>query len=383
MCAISCYNSHMETKSIIIIGGGIVGSTAAYYLSKSPNHQVTLIDDGTGQATKAAAGIICPWFTLKRNKDWYRLTSQGAAFYEPFMADLEADGITDLPYNQSGTFVFKKKDEHLQRAVELSDERRVDCPRIGEVTIHTPEEVKEVIPPFQTAYGAVHATGGGRLNGALLVQTLKGLFIANGGTYLEGVAGLMDEHTVLFNGQPLQADHIIMAVGAWLPQLLTPLGYDVDIRPQKGQLLEFQTDFQTDDWPVCMPPGEIDVLPFENGRLVIGASHENDMGYDISIDDSIIAGLKEKATAFIPELAYEPITKIRVGTRAYTSDYAPFYGTVPNYPHLWVASGLGSSGLTNGPFIAWQIAQHILGQDPHYDLSPYDPGKYLKKSLNP
>ncbi|MGT2665941.1 NAD(P)/FAD-dependent oxidoreductase [Streptococcus rifensis] len=369
----------MKKKQIIIIGGGIVGFTAAYYLSKSSDLQVTLIDDGTGQATKAAAGIICPWFTLKRNKDWYRLTSQGAAFYEFFMEDLSKDGLEALPYRQSGTFILKKKDEHLERAVQLADERRVDCPRIGEVTIHTPEEVTEVIPPFKSDYGAVFATGGGRLNGAQLVDDLRKLFIQNGGIYLQGEAQLLNEHTVLYQGKKHVAETIILAVGAWLPQLLSPLGYEVDVRPQKGQLLEFQTDFDTESWPVCMPPGEIDLLPFENGRLVIGASHENDMGYDISVDQEIISGLKEKASGFIAALADQDITKVRVGIRAYTSDYAPFYGTVPNHDHLWVASGLGSSGLTNGPFIAWQIAQHILGQDPDYDITPYSPAKYIQK----
>ncbi|WP_303974379.1 FAD-binding oxidoreductase [Streptococcus merionis] len=369
----------MEKKHIIIIGGGIVGSTAAYYLSKSLDHRVTLIDDGTGQATRAAAGIICPWFTLKRNKDWYRLTSQGAAFYETFMEDLRKDGLEHLPYKQTGTFVFKKKEEHLRHAVQLADERRVDCPRIGEVTIHTPEEVAQVIPPFASEYGAVFATGGGRLNGTQLVADLRNLFVKNGGTYLQGSASLVDEKTVLFQDEELVADHLILAVGAWLPQLLSPLGYEVDVRPQKGQLIEFETNLQTDDWPVCMPPGEIDLLPFENGRMVIGASHENDMGYDISVDKDIINGLKEKAAAFIPELGNKAISKIRVGTRAYTSDYAPFYGTVSGHDKLWVASGLGSSGLTNGPYIAWQIAQHILGQDPSYDLTPHSPEKYIQK----
>ena len=47
-------------KKVAVIGAGIVGSTAAYYLSKSPDVEVTVFDDGKGQATKAAAGIISP-----------------------------------------------------------------------------------------------------------------------------------------------------------------------------------------------------------------------------------------------------------------------------------------------------------------------------------
>lgn len=43
--------------NIAIVGGGIVGSTAAFYISQSGN-DVVLYDNGVGQATKAAAGII-------------------------------------------------------------------------------------------------------------------------------------------------------------------------------------------------------------------------------------------------------------------------------------------------------------------------------------
>lgn len=47
---------------VAIIGAGIVGSTAAYYLSKEAQVDLTVYDHGVGQATKAAAGIISPWF---------------------------------------------------------------------------------------------------------------------------------------------------------------------------------------------------------------------------------------------------------------------------------------------------------------------------------
>ena len=94
-------------KNLVIIGGGIVGATAAYYALKE-GHTVTLYEDGTGQATKAAAGIICPWFTLRRNKPWYYLVSQGAEFYRRFMADLAEDGInTDPIFQEVGALLVR------------------------------------------------------------------------------------------------------------------------------------------------------------------------------------------------------------------------------------------------------------------------------------
>ena len=61
---------------IAIIGAGIVGATAAYQLSKNKEVELVVYDDGVGQATKAAAGIICPWLSQRRNKEWYRLTAR-------------------------------------------------------------------------------------------------------------------------------------------------------------------------------------------------------------------------------------------------------------------------------------------------------------------
>ena len=54
-------------KKVAIIGAGIVGATAAYYLSKESDLEITVFDHGQGQATKAAAGIISPWFSKRRN----------------------------------------------------------------------------------------------------------------------------------------------------------------------------------------------------------------------------------------------------------------------------------------------------------------------------
>ena len=50
--------------------------------------------------------------------------------------------------------------------------------------------------------------------------------------------------------------------------MLEPLGYQVDVRPQKGQLRDYQLDRDTDDYPVVMPEGELDIIPFQMARSV-------------------------------------------------------------------------------------------------------------------
>ena len=87
---------------VAIIGAGIVGSTAAYYLSKEAQVDVTVYDHGVGQATKAAAGIISPWFSKRRNKAWYRLARLGADFYQELVEDLAKDDRCLSPQEKGG-----------------------------------------------------------------------------------------------------------------------------------------------------------------------------------------------------------------------------------------------------------------------------------------
>ncbi|TCD46241.1 FAD-binding oxidoreductase [Streptococcus sp. X16XC17] len=367
-------------QEIIIIGGGIVGSTAAFYLSKEPTVKVTLIDEGTGSATRAAAGIICPWLSQRRNKEWYRLTSQGAAFYPTLMADLEKSSFKPAPYKQTGTLVFKNQEKLLKKLEKIAHKRLVDAPMIGDLELYQSQELAQVIPQLETDQGAILASGGGRVDGGLLLDQLQSAFIQNGGEILYGKAQLASSCQVKVQGRILSCDKLILTVGTWLPDLLEPLGYHVDVRPQKGQLLEIQTHFATDDWPGCMLHGEIDILPFENGKLVIGATHEDDMGYDLTLDEEKISHMKATAEEFIPALKDYDISATRIGTRAYTSDYSPFFGPLIDQPNVQVASGLGSSGLTSGPFIGWQLAQAILQKPISFDASPYSPNSYIEKT---
>ena len=366
-------------KEIIIIGGGIVGSTAAFYLSRYAECNITLIDSGQGNATRAAAGIICPWLSQRRNKDWYRLTAQGANFYLQLMEDLKQAGVDELPYRQTGTLVFKNQPHLLEKLYRLALERRREAKMIGELTIYEKNNLGQLIPELETDQGAVLTSGGGRLDGAALLDILQKLFVQKGGTIIHGHASLGKHQTIQVNEQELTYDQLILASGAWLPQILEPLGYKVDIKPQKGQLLEVETDFSSGKWPGCMLHGEIDILPFDQGRLAIGASHENDKGYDLTVDSQLIEEMKETAIQFIPALKNYPISKTRVGTRAYTSDFLPFYGNLNDQPSIWVASGLGSSGLTSGPFIGWQIAREILELKNFFDRRPFSPDRYIKK----
>jgi D-amino-acid dehydrogenase len=177
-------------KKIIVIGAGILGASTAYHLAQL-GAEVTLVDrEDVGQATDAAAGIVCPWLSQRRNKAWYQLAKGGARYYPELIAQLEADGEQETGYKQVGAICLHTDMNKLEKMAERARIRRDDAPEIGEITILSPEETKRLFPPLAEEYGSVHVSGGARVNGRALRESLIRAAIKHGVTFLKGKASL-------------------------------------------------------------------------------------------------------------------------------------------------------------------------------------------------
>lgn len=343
-----------EKLKIAVVGAGIVGATTAYYLKKHFDAEVTVFDEGTGQATKASAGIISPWLSKRRNKKWYELAKDGAALYPELVADA---GLTTAAYRQNGTIITRSTKEDLAELLTLALTRSMAAPAMGQISTVLPAEITTLIPGATNVKPGVMISGGAEIDGAEFVREL----LAAADITVQSQAVELTPA-----GQIVGAEHfdkVILAVGAWLPAVLAPLNLTVKVRPQKGQLLELQVPaFAADTHqPVLMPEGERDYIPAGNGKLIVGATHENEMGYDLAVTDEVKNDLFASSVRINPTLQEADITGVRVGTRAYTEDFAPFFGTLPTNANVLVASGLGSSGLTTGPLIGKLLAEIAVG----------------------
>ena len=362
-------------KKVAIVGAGIVGATAAYYLSKEADIEVTVFDHGYGQATKAAAGIISPWFSKRRNKAWYKMARLGADFYVDLLADLEKSGQKVDFYQRSGVFLLKKDDSKLEELYDLALQRRDESPLIGELAILDQAAASSLFPGLKGFERLLYASGGARVDGQLLVSRL---LEASQVKVVKKEVSL----TPLLSGYQIDNqmfDQVILSTGAWLGHILEPLGYEVDVRPQKGQLRDYQVDLDMASYPVVMPEGEWDLIPFPGGKLSLGATHENDMGFDLTVDETLLDQMVVAASPFYPALAEAISSGERVGIRAYTSDFSPFFGQVPALSGVYTASGLGSSGLTTGPIIGYHLAQMIQGRSGVLNPADYPTERYIKK----
>lgn len=370
---------------VIVIGAGILGASTAYHLAKS-GAEVLIIDrKDKGQATDAAAGIICPWLSQRRNKAWYQLVKAGARYYPDLIASLETEGETDTGYARVGALSIHTDPEKIARMKERAFQRLEDAPEIGSIACLDEEETLDQFPLLAEGYSSVHISGAARVDGRALRDALLRSAARHGAKLVDGAAALEFESNrvtgVMVESAFYPADKVAVCAGAWAGALLQPLGIDFRVSYQKAQIMHVQledSDERTGGWPVIMPPSDQYLLAFEQQRIVIGATHENDIAvYDTRITAGGMHEILGKAMTIAPKLADSTFAEVRVGFRPYTADFLPVFGAVPGWDNLLAGNGLGASGLTAGPFIGSQLAKLALGMKLEIDPSPYEVSKAL------
>lgn len=371
-------------KKVIVVGSGILGASTAYQLAKQ-GAEVLLIDrKDRGQATDAAAGIICPWLSQRRNQDWYQLAKAGARFYPGLIEELKSEGETETGYAQVGALSIHTEVEKINKMQERAHLRKEDAPEIADITRLDAKETHERFPLLEENFQSVYISGAARIDGRALRDALIRSAQRNGAVLINGDATLQYESDrvtgVVVDGKVISADEVIVCAGAWASELLKPLGIDFKVHYQKAQIMHLQVHDREDTgkWPVVMPPSDQYLLAFDQQKIVIGATHENDIeGYDIRVTAGGMQEILNKGLELAPGLADSTFQEVRVGFRPFTPGFLPVMGAVPGWNGLITANGLGASGLTMGPFIGSQLAKLALGMKLDIDIQPYDLGKAM------
>ncbi len=370
-------------KHYVVIGGGILGTSTALHLALN-KAQVTLIDrNDIGKATNVAAGIISPWLSQRRNKDWYFLASHGAAYYPQLVETLVDLGETDVGYKQVGALHIHQEEKRIEQILALAEKRKIDASEIGETSKLTASEIEQLFPYITEPLYAAYAGGGARVDGRKLTEAMQKAAIKLGANYIEGSASLQignrDAISVTVNGIHIAADEIIVTTGAWGNETLQPLQIDMQVKPQKAQILELQLkDNESEHWPVVMAPSALYMLAFEAGRMMIGTTHEDDKGFDARPTVGAAYEMLEKAFQIAPTLQEAMFADIKVGFRPVVPNALPVIGRLPNTPNVLVANGLGSSGLTVGPYLGRELAKLAQGLPTEIQVENYCLANVLK-----
>ena len=340
-----------------IVGGGIAGASIGYHLAKD-GHKVTLYDRrDAGQATKASAGIIAPWISQKRNKDWYKLVTAGAKYYPEFVSTIEAETGVSTGYKQEGIISLFKDNAVLEKGYKRIYSKKEKAPEMGDVYKLKRHEVKEMHPHLTDLYPGVYVEGGGQIEGANLLKALKAGFIHHGGTWLD--KDFVPDH-----------DHasglLIYSTGAWAIEQ----GYTPTVEHQRSEVLHFEVknDRKVKNAPVVMALGPIYLVELGENKYAIGTTHEKTESFSTEPSVENYEYLKDLAHRYFPDSEIEVIDMM-VGLKPFTRDFMPYIGYAGE--HTFIANGLGSTGLTASPILGKEIARYLNNQTTVLDFDDY------------
>ncbi len=376
-------------QRIVILGGGVVGASAAFHLASEPV-EVTLIDrHDIGHATAAGAGIIAPGTSLRDLPAFYLFAADAVRAYPALieaLAELEA-GATG--YEVVGKlFVATTAEEYarLEEMRKLFERRhREGMPNLGAVRHIDAREARERFPPIGDIAGAVLVPDAARVDGDFLRRALVNAATRKGAHVLSGDARLVrasdTSAEIDVGGERHTVDRVIVATGSWTNAVLEPLGVTLPVSPQKGQIMHLAMEgADTSEWPIIGGFGSQYILSFGPNRVVCGATRETGSGFDLRVTAGGLHSVTVEALRVAPGLADGTLLETRVGLRPLSDDGLPFIDRIPGHEAVVVSVGHGPSGLQLGPWSGRLAAELAIGKAAASDISPFRLGREIPKS---
>ena len=346
----------------LIIGGGISGSSIAYFLQKEGKH-VGLVEQHTlcSGASGAAGAFLSP--LLGKNNPYKTFVNDALMYSLSLYKEIVPEALL-----QKGVLRLAKDDDDLEKF------------RSFEATMDLPYEKKdEEALSFLTA-----------------AQVKKGYFFKDGAVVnpKDVVTKLMQDVEVIENtkiknlsydgvswdADGIKASHVIFATGAYPEVKHIPY---ITIRRVYGCRFDVQT-------PTHVPMNvhkDLSISASSEGKVAIGATHIRDIAYkdDGSLENHIDANLIARANEIIDLGKYE-IKQTYAGIRASSVDYFPIVGEVLDvdktlekypyiktgskvpkemlhrYPNLYIHTGHGARGFVLAPYTAKILSAYLVNK---------------------
>lgn len=359
----------------LILGGGVIGCSLAYFLRKR-GIAVTLLERGEigGQASGAAAGLLAPLGPLAGPGPFAELVLAGLRMFPALVTELEAATGLRLGYEASGALRVvrdPRRVEHLRKrlrnwqslGLELhwlsGDEARGQEPLLTPevcAAVYAPEEAQISAPLLVRAFA-----GAAERLGAVLLPNCDATGLLTRSGRVVGVTTDRDE--------TLAAEHLIIASGAWAARCGEWLGVQLPITPLHGQLLALEQPAPPlrhilfGDAAYVLPRGD---------QLLVGATRE-DTGFIVRPTPEGSAWLSARAARLVPSLAARPILSTWAGLRPRTPDARPILGPLPGWANVTIAAGHNSVGVLLSAITGASIAELLATGQPTELIRPFAP----------
>jgi glycine oxidase len=369
------YNPRVASD-VIVIGGGIVGLSAARALAAA-GARVVVVERGTvgGEASGAAAGMVAPQAEAAFGSPLLPLALAARDRHLVLAAELEAETGIAVDLSPRGMLEVALTAEDEERLAE-----RFRWQRAAGLPVETlgAADLREAEPNLSAAVrGALFLPGDRRVDNVRLTRALAASATARGARLLCGrpVQSLCVEGGrvtgVEAGGERLRGDCVVNAAGAWAGTLEGDPA-PPPVVPVRGHLVAFDLVPAMLRHVVASPRGYL--VPHALGRTLAGSTTEH-AGFDKSVTARALHAVLAIALELVPALADAPVADAWAGLRPGTPDGLPVIGpgALPGLVH---AGGLFRNGILLGPLVGEIAADLALGVAARFAIGAFAPARF-------
>ena len=383
-----------EWARVVVIGGGVIGVSTAYHLTKAGWGDVLLLEQGhlSGGTTWHAAGLVGP---LRASESGTRLVQYSTELY----AALERETGLATGYRQVGGVIVARTEDRmvqLRRTAANAAAYDLDCELL------TPGRARDLWPVMEVGdlQGAIWLPGDGRVNPTDLTAALARGARRGGARIVEGarvvgveVADGSSGHRVTgvwadVAGEPLrvEAEVVVNCAGQWAKALADPLGVTVPLHSAEHfYVVTEEIDGVHPDLPIMRDPDGYTYFKEEVGGLVVGGFEPEAKPWRtpstiphpfefrlLEEDWDHFSVLMDEAVRRVPALAGTGIRKFYNGPESFTPDNQFVMGEAPGLLGYFVAAGFNSVGIASAGGAGRVLAEWIVDGDPGTDMVGVD-----------
>ncbi len=359
--------SDKKSYDVIVVGGGIIGCSVAYYLAKEKIKVLVLEKDTVGShASSGAAGMLGIHSEHFINPSFRKACLQSRTLYASLSPVFKEQYGIDIEYEQSGIMMLacsEKEKKDFVRRYALDHE----------VQWHEPVQVKTMMPALKgDIKGGVFCPLDGQVSVGRVCASFYQGALAHGAEIKEHaeVTGFIRHKNrvtgVQAKNAQYQCAHIVLAAGPWTGLLSEKLGLHIPIQPVRGQILIFQMQKRFVTFPVFLGESGFYMVPKPDGYLYAGTTMEH-VGFREKSTQKAIQKISKGVMTWFPGIGDLPFKGAWAGLRPGTPDGLPVIGPAKGIKGLWLAAGHFRRGILLAPYTGQQIARHLFGGKPHSD----------------
>jgi glycine oxidase len=365
-------------KQVVIIGGGVIGSSIAWRLRRE-GAAVTVLERGRlgKEASWASAGMIAPQAEAQAPGPFFQLCLRARDTFEAALEMLRADTEVDPEYDRAGILYLALNDSERR---ELEQRAQWQTGAGGTVEELTPSAARQMEPGIspETVY-ALYMPLERRIENRKLTLAYATAAISKGAAFVEGVTAR--EVCVKGNnvtgvrtddGRRFQADIVINAAGAWAGEI-QGIADKLETYPVRGQIACFETRPGHLRSSVFSLGGYL--VPRRDGRILAGSTME-EAGFDKSVTLAGLAKITVAALDMMPSLGELPLREAWAGLRPATRDFLPVLGPSPSVPDFFYATAHFRSGILLSAITGEIVADLVQTRNPSIDISPFSPKRF-------